>query len=149
MNTSLPRPSPTVLPIDGLCAHVAAKLWARTGVWPWWFVWVVGDRVPPMYVRLGRTFRREMEQEFAMSLPRKVVRSKTKQLSLGLPRPAAPMAPPPPDDASRLPMPEPEGGVLAEPASSPPRPAPSGARASAASKYVWSTVPPAPRRLDP
>jgi len=71
-----------MVPLDGLFATVAIKLWARTGRWPDWFIWVIGNRVPAPYVRRGQQVRRELEREFRMRLPARPEKSSMEQLSL-------------------------------------------------------------------
>ena len=57
MNPPVRRPPPTIVPLDGLLADVAMKLYARTGLWPDCFVWVVGDVVPQAYVERALELR--------------------------------------------------------------------------------------------
>jgi hypothetical protein len=52
-----------------LFVTVAAKLYARTGVWPRWFVRVVGEDVPHTYIVLALGHRQKLEREFGVALP--------------------------------------------------------------------------------
>lgn len=54
---------------DGIFVDTATKLYARTGVWPWWFVRTVGEDVPRGYVVLALRHRRELERELGVTLP--------------------------------------------------------------------------------
>jgi hypothetical protein len=53
-----------------LFVTVAVKLFARTGVWPAWFVRVVGEPVPGAYVALALDHRGRLERELGTALPR-------------------------------------------------------------------------------
>jgi hypothetical protein len=57
------------LPPAGLFVTVAAKLYARTGAWPRWFLDAVGEDVPHVYVVRALCHRLALERELGVELP--------------------------------------------------------------------------------